>query len=140
MYDRVLVLTDGSAGTEQAVVRGLDVARAVDADVHVLYVVDTRPYDGIDLAEETELEQAAIRSGRRAVTAVRESAGEAGLEVTQEVRTGVPHEEILDYVDANDVDLVSMGTHGRTRGNSPSSGARPCGCSGWPTSPSSRST
>lgn len=27
---------------------------------------------------------------------------------------GVPSEEILDYADANGVDLIVMGTHGRT--------------------------
>ncbi|HKJ58543.1 MAG TPA: universal stress protein [Halobacteriales archaeon] len=114
MYDRVLVPTDGSDGTVQAVVRALAVARTFDAEVHVLYVVDTRPFDGIDLADEEEFERVAIQTGRRAITAVRERADEVGLDVSQEVRTGVPHEEIVDYVEANDVDLVSMGTHGRT--------------------------
>ncbi|WP_431359039.1 universal stress protein [Halovenus amylolytica] len=30
-----------------------------------------------------------------------------------ELRQGAPYEEILDYVDEQDIDLVAMGTHGR---------------------------
>lgn len=114
MYDRILIPTDGSDGTDAAVARGLDVAATYGADVHVLYVVDNRPYDGLDLADEEEVERAALRAGQTAVTAVRERAAEAGLDVTQATRTGVPHAEILGYVDDNDVGLVVMGTHGRT--------------------------
>lgn len=114
MYGHVLIPTDGSEGTEQAVTRGLDLARTIGADVHVLYVSDTRPYEGIDLADEEELEQNAIASGRQAMTAIRERAAEIDLDVTQATRTGVPHVEILNYTEDNDIDLIVMGTHGRT--------------------------
>lgn len=114
MYDNVLVPTDGSEGTDRAVARGIDVARTFDAAVHVLYVVDTRPYGGIDLADDEALERAALQTGRAATTAARERAADAGLDVVQEIRTGVPYAEILAYVDDADVDLVAMGTHGRT--------------------------
>lgn len=114
MYDRVLVPTDGSPGTERAVDRGIDLARTFEADVHVFYAVDPRPYEGIDLAEEEELEQAAMESGRRAIARVRERAADAGLDVSQAIRTGIPHVEIRAYAESNDVDCVVMGTHGRT--------------------------
>lgn len=114
MYNRILVPTDGSQGTDRAVGHALDFAETVDADVDVLYVVDSRPYAGIDLADDEALERAARRTGRQAITAIRDQAADVGIEVTQTIRTGVPHAEILDYIDDRDIDLVVMGTSGRT--------------------------
>lgn len=114
MYQRILVPTDGSPGTDRVVDHALAIANAVDADVHVLYVVDTRPFAGVDLAEDEGLERAARAAGREAVTSIRERAAGAGIEVTQAIRTGVPHAEILDYVDDRGIDLAVMGTAGRT--------------------------
>ena len=37
-----------------------------------------------------------------------------GVETRTAVLGGTPHEVILDYADDHDVDLVVMGTHGRT--------------------------
>jgi nucleotide-binding universal stress UspA family protein len=37
-----------------------------------------------------------------------------GIDVVTAVATGTPHTEILEYADEHDVDLVVMGTHGRT--------------------------
>lgn len=119
MYDRVLIPTDGSAGTAQAVRRGLGLAQTVDAAVHVIYVVDTRPYGGIDHTDEESLEQNAIASGRQAITGIRERAAQLDLDFTQTIRTGIPHVEILDYTETNDIDLLVMGTHGRTGAESP---------------------
>lgn len=114
MYDRILIPTDGSKGSIRAVNRGLGVAKSFDADVHVLYVVDSRLFGGMDLADEEELERTARGSGRQAITVVRERAAELGLEITQRVTVGVPHADIKEYVESNDIDLVAMGTHGRT--------------------------
>ena len=113
MYDRILIPTDGSEGSIRAVNRGLGVAKSFDADVHVLYVVDSRLFGGMDLADEEELERTARGSGRQAITVVRERAAELGLEITQRVTVGVPHADIMEYVESNDIDLVAMGTHGR---------------------------
>jgi nucleotide-binding universal stress UspA family protein len=44
-----------------------------------------------------------------------EQAESAGVETIEGVvSSGTPHRAILDYVDEEDVDLVVMGTHGRT--------------------------
>ncbi|MDX1744416.1 MAG: universal stress protein [Halobacteriales archaeon] len=114
MYDQVLIPTDGSEGTKRAVGHGLGIADTFGAAVHVVYVIDVRPYGGIDLAEEAALERAARRAGRRAITSIRERAEDLGLDVTHQIAVGVPHAEIVDSVEANDIDLVTMGTHGRT--------------------------
>lgn len=114
MYDRILIPTDGSTGTIHASVRGVELAQTFDATIHSLYVVDTRPLNGVQLSDELAVDRAAEDFGRQAVAAVSERAEAAGLDVTESIQTGVPHAEILTYITDNDIDAVVMGTHGRT--------------------------
>ena len=110
MYDRILVPTDGTAGSTCAVENGLELAAKYGATVHALYVVETDSSMGhLDpFVERREAE------GEEAVEAVEERAAEYDVVVTKVFRYGTPHEQILDYVDDHDVDLVVMGTHARS--------------------------
>jgi nucleotide-binding universal stress UspA family protein len=112
MYDRILVPTDGSEGTEGAVDHAIDLATTYDAALHALYVVDTNVHvDGSAAGTFDAIESA----GRRAVDEVLERAEAAGVETVEgAVVEGTPHRAILDYADEHAVDLVVMGTHGRT--------------------------
>jgi nucleotide-binding universal stress UspA family protein len=112
MYERVLIPTDGSVGTRGAVERAVDLASSCDAELHALYVVDA-PVGADATAAETldALEQA----GREAIDEVIRHAEAAEVKTIEGVvARGVPHRAILDYVDEHDVDVVVMGTHGRT--------------------------
>jgi len=53
------------------------------------------------------------RRGRKVVGEVVDRAEDAGVAATGVVRRGRPHRAILDYVEAEGVDVVVMGTHGR---------------------------
>lgn len=110
MYDAILIPTDGSEGTAAAVSQGIALARQFDATVHVLHVVDERhAMTDYDVVNE-ELEAAA----ERAIDAIADRLDAEGIPVERHLRRGVPHEEILDAADAYGVDLIVMGTHGRT--------------------------
>lgn len=111
MYDDVLVPTDGSEGSAVAVERAIDLADRYDADLHALYVVEPTPISGEAAAGALA---ALDEVGQEAVDQVRERAERADVPVQASVGRGIPHEVILDYVDEHDVDLVVMGTHGRT--------------------------
>ncbi|MEY7848270.1 universal stress protein [Natrarchaeobius sp. A-rgal3] len=107
MYQDVLVPTDGSDGTRRSITHGLTIAERFDARVHALSVVPEGPLGTLESEEATP-------AAHRAVEHVESEAAEAGLEVVTAVEHGVPHEEILAYVDDHDVDMVVMGTQGRT--------------------------
>src|SRR6056297_195584 len=114
MYDAVLLPTDGSEGTRAAVEHAIDHAKRYDAALHVIYVVDAR----IGVAHETtpeaifdELEE----QGRQAIEDAHTKARAADVETIEGVvARGNPHQAILDYAAAEDIDLIVMGTHGRT--------------------------
>ena len=115
MYDHLLLPTDGSDGTSTVAEHIGSLARRYDATVHVLSVVDTRNrFEGPSMGLGTETWEDAERE--RAEQAVDNAAGVLPDDVAVErhVESGVPHAEILDYADTADVDVIVMGTHGRT--------------------------
>ncbi len=115
MYDTILVPTDASRGAEAAVDRALDLARRGGATVHALFVVPPVERHG-DLDPETaaDLREHAEGQGRAATIRIRERAADVGPDVVRAVREGLPHAAIQEYAREQDVDLVVMGTHGRT--------------------------
>lgn len=112
MYHQILVPTDGSERSDQAVDHAIELATAVDADLHTLYVVETDLVADTGLGAVTDALEAV---GDDAVAEVVEKAKAAGIPtVSGSVTRGTPHRAILDYVNEHDIDLLVMGTHGRT--------------------------
>ncbi|MFW5929132.1 MAG: universal stress protein [Halobacteriota archaeon] len=111
----VLVATDGELGSRDAVEYAVAEAKAQDARLHALYVVDSDVYDaysGDEYVHDLEgLESALESEGEHALDAVEEAAGD--IEVRRVLRHGRPHEVVLRYIDEQDVDLVIMGTERR---------------------------
>jgi nucleotide-binding universal stress UspA family protein len=110
MYSRILLPTDGSDGATRAIEAGLELAAHFDAAVHALYVIDERfvasEYDPI--VEEAE------REAERALNRADSLGAERGIDIEKHLSRGVPHEQILGAVGAHEIDLIVMGTHGRT--------------------------
>lgn len=113
MYTRILLPTDGSETTDRALKHALDLAGRYDAELHVLYVVDATVFAN-DVETGTIVEEFET-VGNRIVDNATQRAADAGIEPARTaVVRGTPHERILEYIDENDIDLVVMGTHGRT--------------------------
>ena len=111
MYETILVPTDGSEAVDDAVERALDLARQYGATIHALYVV--QPVYTVDGGFD-RIYDALEATGEAATRDVADRAEAAGVDAVTEVSLGSPHREILDYAAENDVDLIVMGTHGRT--------------------------
>ena len=113
MYDSILVPTDGSETAAEAVIHALDLATQYDATLHVLSVVDPRQFSTVGADPSSVL--AAVEEGaREAVEEVGAPATETDVPVETAVRRGSPARTITEYATDNDVDLVVMGTHGRS--------------------------
>ncbi|WP_135827145.1 universal stress protein [Halorussus ruber] len=113
MYERILVPIDGSQQADRALDHALDLAETYDAEIHLLFVVDVASVP--NEIEAASVEERLDRYAEKTTTSAAERAEEAGVERVQTtVGHGTPHRTILDYADENGVDLVVMGTHGRT--------------------------
>ena len=113
MYDEILVPTDGSDAAEAALEQAIELASAYGARIHGLYVVDVTSYSTLEAGGDIVLETLE-QEGSDAVERVFDAAERAGVDVTTSVVSGTPHRDILEYADDHDVDLIVMGTHGRT--------------------------
>jgi nucleotide-binding universal stress UspA family protein len=114
MYDTILVPTDGSPGAETAAAHAVDLAKAHGATVHALYVVDVRMSPVSADMDPDEVVALVDDSEERPTAAVLDRAERAGVPTVEAIELGVPHECIEAYADSESVDLVVMGTHGRT--------------------------
>jgi len=113
MYREILLPTDGGPASAAAVSHAVDLAAQVDGRLHALYVVDTTVYPSLDAGVETVL-SALREEGETALDEVTRAAEAAGVPVVSELVSGTPHSDIIEYAAENDVDLIVMGTHGRT--------------------------
>ncbi|MHC3439698.1 universal stress protein [Natrialbaceae archaeon A-gly3] len=111
MYDDVLVPTDGSEGATYAAEHAVAIADPFDATVHALSVTSEGPY-GADKRDQLRADEKG--EAEEAVATVEKLAADAGLETTTTVQPGVPHEAILEYAETEPVDLIVMGTAGRS--------------------------
>jgi len=111
MYDSILLPTDGSDRAAAALEHALGAVDAYGADLHIISVVDQRV---ILAADASEKEDVRAELTEEATDAVETLATDAGASVTTAVPEGVPHREILSYADSSDIDLLVLGTHGRT--------------------------
>lgn len=113
-YRNVLVATDGSDCAGEALSTGVDVANVEAAALHVLSIVDTASL-GVDV--RTDVQTAQLEEGAneivRAGVEIAEDAGVASVTGTVESGTSI-YRAILSFVEEHDVDLVVVGSRGRT--------------------------
>jgi nucleotide-binding universal stress UspA family protein len=115
MYDRILVPTDGSDNSLAALGHALDLAEVFDARVHALYVVDTETsWLTVSKSEVRDtLRTVGEDAAREALSSAERLAAPTEVSLVTATREGNPADETLDYVTAEDIDLVVMAPHGR---------------------------
>ena len=110
---KILIATDGSEYTKEAVSQGLHLAKVLGADVTALYVIDQTsfvsfPIDSSIVSVYSLLEN----EGKRAVEEVKNDGEQLGVKVTTIVAEGSPTRKIVEM--ATNMDLVVIGTLGRS--------------------------
>ena len=123
MYDSILVPTDGSKGARNAAENAIRIAKRHDSTIHTLYVMDMG--DAAFVATPSDIRETRARleqKGLEYTREIEEMAEKAGVQTVSEIKTGIPTEEILEYVDEHDVDLIVMGKRGRSDPDKPAFG------------------
>lgn len=111
-YENVLLPTDGSEGAEIATDWGITLASIHDAAVHAVYSIDANRFGGD--VDRIDIYGALERVGREAIESIREATRSADLSGTGTLGSGPATRVILSHADEHDVDLIVMGTHGRS--------------------------
>ena len=107
-YRNIVIATDGSENSQRAVSYGIELAKLSGATVHALYVVDTTPFSSIPMDAGWEEMYEALRRE------VKKRGDVSGVEVREVLLEGHPSKEITDFAENNNVDLIVVGTLGKT--------------------------
>jgi len=114
--------TDGSAESEKPLTFATQLARANDAQLTLMRVVEEMVYTADEDALNTvemyqqyeQVTQDMARQAQSEVHALAQRLQAEGIRARAEVRRGNPSGDLLDYIDEEHPDLVVMATHGRT--------------------------
>lgn len=118
---RILVPTDFSNYSDNALRHALDIAKQYDAKVFLLHVIDEQLRQCMEdycLSDAVmkQLEQESItRSAGKLQQEINRLANQPpDVKISGYVKRGVPHHEILQEQEEKDIDLIVMASHGRT--------------------------
>lgn len=115
-FKRILVATDGSESADKAASHAVKIAKAAGAELYVLYVISTKYAVTTRYVKgwTDKFEAGLAKRGRAAICNAEQLGKEAGIEVKPVFLKGIPDEEVLNFAEKNDIDLIVMGTKGLT--------------------------
>ena len=114
MYDDILLATDGSGAADRAAEHAVAQASQFGARLHVLHAVAPGLADVISSDSVGELVSDAETEGEEMVEGVAEQARREGVEAVTHVEQRAPHEAVLEYTEENEIDLVVIGSRGKS--------------------------
>ncbi len=125
MIKKILVATHGTEGAVRAELYAMQLAQALDADIHGLYVInkDWGSLVGIEWLHSSEkrmdfyryAESELYRMAETALENFRQRAAKTALSMTTSVRVGDLAEAIAEEARERGADLIIIGSSGRER-------------------------
>jgi len=111
---KILIPTDGSDYSIRAAEYGLTIAKMLDAQIMVVYVIDDVALDQIfKIDDRKEAEGELKRDGQRYINYVLSLAQQEGVKTSSVLAKGRPFEQIVHLAKGLKMDLIVMGTYGR---------------------------
>jgi nucleotide-binding universal stress UspA family protein len=119
MFKRILVAVDGSDVAELALEESIKLARALQSQLRLVYVVDAINISlGADFPYPVEMSKAIIKSGQALLHKAGAAASKAGIPVeTRLIEIDILGQRIPELIAADaeawPADMIVIGTHGR---------------------------
>jgi len=119
MYERILVAVDGGPSSDLAIAQAAALAKALGAEVKVLYVVDDSDmFLDAGFVNPQEIMDGLVSVGKKALAAAARRFQDAGIRFQTELaeKPTVPGDiagTIIRYAEHWPADVIVMGTHGR---------------------------
>ena len=119
-FQKILIATDGSKYSQNAVLHGMELAKLMSSKVYALYVLDKNAYippvleTPIHLGSKWDIvEETLRREGDDAIQCAKKVAEDKEIDYEGVVVEGDPAHAILEFAEQNKVDLIVMGTLGK---------------------------
>jgi len=115
MFRHILVAIDGSKISENALRAAIEEARVWKAQVHAIYVVETGLFSSLPMDSTWEIMYSMLeKEGKAALDTAKEMGEQNGVKIETYIRQGHAGNEILKAINELPVDLVVMGSHGKS--------------------------
>ncbi|MFP4655052.1 MAG: universal stress protein [Methanohalobium sp.] len=113
-YNTILIATDGSENSKNAVHSGIELAKNTGAKVYAVYVIE--PVSAAMSRKGPDWAKAAMdmmkKDSEKATGYIEKLGQDANLDVESVILEGDPADKIIEFADKNDIDLIAMGTRG----------------------------
>jgi len=115
MFKKIVVAIDGSDISLKALDIALSEARAWNAELHVIYVVETSMFSSIPMDNTWEIIYSLLESeGKEVFQKSKERATEDGISLITHLRDGHAGNEIVALAEELHADLTVIGSRGKT--------------------------
>ena len=117
IFRKIMVATDGSEQVRNAVDSAIEIAKLSEAKLYAVHVIDLGGYSitpSRDAEWEKAMKEQFITEGKEATTYVENAGKAANIEVESVILEGSPADQIVDFAEKNDIDLIVMGTQGKS--------------------------
>ena len=119
-YKKIMIATDGSDCSRLATDKGIELARLSGGTVYAVHVISTAYlsmdgdyFMGMNPYWES-IHEALKKQGQQAVDYIKGLGEIKGIKVESILLEGNPSEELIRYADEEKMDIVIMGTLGKT--------------------------
>ena len=114
MYKKILVPTDGSEFAKKSQIHALYLAKVSGAEIIAVSVSENHFINGISLTDEIEQLNKILRDRCKEDLKELEDMNEDDIKITSIIKEGSPARAILDVASEEDVDLIVMGSSGKS--------------------------
>ncbi|MBQ2612842.1 MAG: universal stress protein [Methanobrevibacter sp.] len=114
MYKRILVPTDGSEFARKAELHALFLAKVSGAEIIALSVSENQFITGISVTDEVEQLNLILKDRCEEDLKEFEEMNEDGVKISSIIREGSPANVILDVAVEEDIDLIVIGSSGKS--------------------------
>jgi nucleotide-binding universal stress UspA family protein len=113
-YKKIMIATDGSTQVRKAVEAGIDIAKLSGAKLYAVYVLVPTTHTIRDSGWEKLAMEHFRDEGKKATGFVEDAAKAEDLEVESMLLEGHPADEIVKFAERSGVEMIVMGTLGKT--------------------------
>ena len=119
IFQNIMIATDGSETAKKAVDAAIKLAKMNKAKLYAIHVIapgelSVNLRDPRDLEWKDSMKVYLEKQGGEVTAYVEDSGKTADVEVESVVLEGNPANEIINFAQKNDIDLIIMGTLGKT--------------------------
>jgi nucleotide-binding universal stress UspA family protein len=115
VFNNILVALDGSEVSQRALVRATDEAIVWKAKLHAIYVVETGLFSSLPLDNTVEIMYRVLeKEGESVLEKAKKYCSEKGISVFTHMKQGHAGSEIIALAEREKVDLIMVGSHGKS--------------------------